>query len=76
MTNLPVLKPKKLISILERTGWKIIRQKGSHVQLKHPNKTGFRVTIPFHNEDIAPGTLNSIIKQMGLNKKEFEKLMK
>jgi len=75
MTNLPALKPKALISILQKAGWEIIRQKGSHVQLTHPNKTGFRVTIPYHNYDLAPGTINSIIKQMGMSKKEFEELL-
>ena len=75
MTNLPALKPKILLSILQKAGWKIIRQKGSHIHLKHPDKAGFRVTIPYHNEDLAPGTINSIIKQMGISRKEFEKLL-
>lgn len=75
MTNLPVLKPKKLLSILQKAGWEIIRQRGSHIQLKHLNKPSFRVTIPYHNEDLAPGTINSIIKQMGISKKEFEQLL-
>ena len=76
MTNLPALKPKKLLSILQRAGWEIIRQKGSHIQLKHPTKSGFRATIPYHNKDLAPGTINSIIKQIGLTKKAFEELFK
>lgn len=75
MTNLPALKPKELLRILQKAGWEIIRQKGSHIQLKHPNKTGFRVTVPYHNEDLAPGTINSIIKQAGITKTEFEKLL-
>ncbi len=76
MTNLPALKPKRLLSILQKAGWNVVRQKGSHVQLKHLNKPRFRVTIPYHNEDLAPGTINSIIKQMGITKKEFEDLLK
>lgn len=75
MTSLPALKPKVLLSILQKAGWRIIRQKGSHVQLKHSDKPGFRVTIPHHNEDLAPGTINSIIKQMGMSRKEFEQLL-
>ena len=75
MTNLPSLKPKKLLSILQKLGWVIVRQKGSHIQLKQPNKQGFRVTIPYHNEDLAPGTVNSIVKQMGITKKEFENIL-
>ncbi|SPF40401.1 hypothetical protein SBF1_2200004 [Candidatus Desulfosporosinus infrequens] len=38
---------------------------GSHIQLKHPTKTG-KVTVPNHKGDLAPGTLNSILKQAGL----------
>ncbi len=47
-------------------GWYQIAQKGSHRQFKHPVKPG-RVTIAGHlNDDLAPGTLNSILKQAGL----------
>ena len=74
--SLPVLKPKQLLSILRKAGWEVIRQKGSHIQLKHLDKESFRVTIPYHNEDLAPGTLNSIVKQMGITKKQFEELLK
>ena len=39
---------------------------GSHRQFKHPNKSGL-VTVPGHlSDDLAPGTLNSILKQAGL----------
>jgi len=39
--------------------------KGSHFQLKHPEKQG-KITIPMHGGDLKPGTLNSILKQAGL----------
>ena len=76
MSNFPALKPKTLLSILQKLGWEIKRQKGSHIQLVHKLQPGFRVTIPYHNEDLAPGTINSIIKQMGITKKEFEGFIK
>ena len=75
MTRLPVLKPRLLLSILQKAGWEIIRQKGSHVQLKHIDKPHYLVTIPYHNKDLAIRTLVSIIKQTGLTKNEFEKLL-
>ena len=75
MSNLPALKPKALLSILQRLGWKITRQKGSHIQLKYDSKPGLRITIPYHNYDLAPGIINSIIKQMGITKNDFEKLL-
>lgn len=55
-----------MIRLIEDDGWFIIRQKGSHREFKHPAKTG-RVTIAGNlNDDLAPGTLNSILKQAGL----------
>lgn len=47
-------------------GWYQVAQRGSHRQFKHPVKPG-RVTIAGGlNDDLAPGTLNSILKQAGL----------
>ena len=58
------LKVKEIIRILEDDGWFLVRQRGSHKQFRHPFKRGL-VTISFHrlSDDIAPGTLNSILKQ-------------
>ncbi len=57
---------KELLRKLLADGWYKVDQEGSHLQLKHPTKPG-RVTIPVHSgKDIAPGTLNSILKQAGL----------
>ena len=76
MTPLPSLKPREFVSLLQKLGWRIARQRGSHIQLKHSEKPNFRVTIPFHNSDLSPGTLSSIIKQMGITKSQFEELLK
>lgn len=60
------MKVKDAIKMLLDDGWYQIAQKGSHRQFKHPVKPG-RVTIAGHlNDDLAPGTLNSILKQAGL----------
>ncbi len=60
------MKIRDIIKILEKDGWVLIAIKGSHRQYKHSNKTG-RVTIAGHpNDDIAAGTLNSILKQAKL----------
>jgi len=58
---------REILKTLYKDGWKEVesRKKGSHIQLKHPTKTG-KVTVPYHKGDIAPGTLNSILKQAGL----------
>ena len=57
---------REVVRIIEDGGWVMVAQKGSHRQFKHPTKPG-RVTIAGHpKDDLAPGTLNSILRQAGL----------
>lgn len=57
---------REVLRIIEEDGWIMVAQKGSHRQYKHPIKTG-RVTVAGHpKDDLAPGTLNSILRQAGL----------
>ena len=52
--------------MLKEDGWYLAATRGSHHQFKHPLKSG-RVTVPGKpNDDLAPGTLNSILKQAQL----------
>ena len=54
--------------MLEDDGWFLARTKGSHHQYKHPTKNQL-VTVPGNrNDELAPGTLNSILKQAELKK--------
>jgi predicted RNA binding protein YcfA (HicA-like mRNA interferase family) len=60
------VKVREIVRILEDNGWLLVRTRGSHHQFKHPTKLGL-VTIPGNrNQELAPGTLNSILKQAGL----------
>jgi predicted RNA binding protein YcfA (HicA-like mRNA interferase family) len=60
------MKVNEILIMLKRDGWYLIDTRGSHRQFKHPIKTG-RVTVPGKpGDDLAPGTLNSIIKQAKL----------
>ncbi|MFC1977196.1 type II toxin-antitoxin system HicA family toxin [Chloroflexota bacterium] len=60
------MKVRDIIRVLEDDGWYIVATRGSHLQYKHPTKPR-RVTIAGSpNHDIAPGTLNSILKQAKL----------
>jgi predicted RNA binding protein YcfA (HicA-like mRNA interferase family) len=57
---------REVIKLLESDGWYLDRIRGSHRQYKHSAKTG-TVTVPGKPKDnLAPGTLNSILKQAGL----------
>ncbi len=61
------MKVKEIIEVIEKDGWYIVRQKGSHRQYKHDKKRGL-VTIPIHrlSDDLPKGLENSILKQAGL----------
>ena len=62
------MKVRELIRIVEKDGWFMVRERGSHKQFHHRLKKGL-VTIPGHiNDEVAKGTLNSILKQAGLKK--------
>jgi predicted RNA binding protein YcfA (HicA-like mRNA interferase family) len=62
------MKVAEVMRMLAQDGWYLAVTKGSHRQLKHPSKPG-RVTVPGKpSDDLAPGTLNSILKQSGLKK--------
>jgi len=65
MVKLPALKPKKVVKILLKHGFKIKRQTGSHMRLIHPN--GRATTVAIHNHDLPKGTLQAILKQSELN---------
>jgi predicted RNA binding protein YcfA (HicA-like mRNA interferase family) len=64
------VKVRAIIKILENDGWYLVATKGSHRQFKHTMKTG-RVTVAGHlNDDLAPMTLSSILKQAQLRKED------
>ena len=60
------MKVRDIIKRLEKEGWYLSRQRGSHRQYKHAKKPGLVTIAGQANEDLAPGTLNSIFKQAGM----------
>jgi len=74
MSDFPVLSGKKLISILEKMNFSIVRIKGSHHFLRHSD--GRSTVIPVHsNEDIGPGLLSKILRDCELNKAEIREYL-
>ncbi|MGZ8288315.1 MAG: type II toxin-antitoxin system HicA family toxin [Telluria sp.] len=62
------MKVSDLLKLLSANGWVLIATRGSHRQFKHSARPG-RVTVAGKpGDDIAPGTLNSVLKQAGLKK--------
>ncbi len=73
MSNLKTYSGKKLISVLKKLGFTVIRIKGSHHYLKHQD--GRATVVPVHsNEDIGIGLLLKILRDIEITKEEFEKL--
>jgi len=65
MPKMPGVTPKKLLRILLKLGFVIDRQHGSHMVLLHVD--GRRTILSIHNDDLATGTLASILKDTGLS---------
>ena len=62
------MKVSEILRMLNEDGWYLAATRGSYRQFKHSAKPG-RVTVPGKpSDDLAPGTLNSILKQSGLKK--------
>ena len=60
------MKVNEVLLMLKVDGWYLAATRGSHRQFKHLVKSG-RVTVPGKpSDDLAPGTLNSILKQAQL----------
>jgi predicted RNA binding protein YcfA (HicA-like mRNA interferase family) len=62
------VKIRDVIYVMEADGWQQVRQRGSHRQFKHPSKPGLVTIAGKPGDDLAPGTLNSVLKQAGLSK--------
>jgi predicted RNA binding protein YcfA (HicA-like mRNA interferase family) len=53
----------RLIRVLERLGYKVIRQKGSHARLRHDGPPAHSITVPLHNP-MKTGTLHGILSEV------------
>ena len=75
MSKLPQISANDFIKILKNIGFEVIRQKGSHIFLKH--KDGRTTTVPSHpGEKLDRGLLNKILKKdIKISREEFERLL-
>ena len=73
MAKLPIVSGAEAVRVFERAGWRVDRQKSSHVILL---KTGMNVSlsVPQHRE-LAPGTLRSLIRNAGMSVEQFLNLL-
>lgn len=74
MAKLPALRASTVIRALEKVGFQVVRQRGSHVRMKHED--GRVVTIPVHaGKDIGRGLLRKILRDAELTPEEFIALL-
>ncbi|MBS4033965.1 MAG: type II toxin-antitoxin system HicA family toxin [Ignavibacterium sp.] len=73
MSALPVISGQECVRVLEKVGFYIKRQRGSHIILRRDNPFG-QITVPNH-KTLDRGTLRSIIRSADLSVEQFIKLL-
>ena len=73
--RLPALTSRQVLAALQRAGFFVHHQTGSHATLKHRDDTRLRVTIPVHARDLQRGTLMAIVRQSGMTVDELMRLL-
>ena len=75
MSILPSLSYTQIIRALQRDGWLVVRQRGSHIRMqKHVGDEVLKITIPAH-KPVKKTTLSHILKQARLEVEEFLELL-
>lgn len=75
MQKLPRLSGKEVIKVLAKIGFVPVRQKGSHIILKKETSEGARALVVPNHDEVDRGTLLEIIRQAGLKKDDFLRLV-
>ena len=74
--KLPLVSAKETIGAFQKTGYTVVRQRGSHIRLRDvSNPLHKPITVPNHKE-IKPGLLRKMIKDANLTVEEFVRLLK
>jgi predicted RNA binding protein YcfA (HicA-like mRNA interferase family) len=75
MSRLPVLRSADLLRALQKAGFEIVRQRGSHARLRHLD--GRVVTVPIHSgQDIGRGLLRKILRDAELSPDDIQEMSK
>ena len=75
MPRLPTVRPRQVLRALQRVGFEVDHQTGSHAVLFR-DSDGRRVVIPMHSRDLGRGLTLRIIKSAGLSRDEFVDLLR
>jgi predicted RNA binding protein YcfA (HicA-like mRNA interferase family) len=74
LSFLPRTSGRDVVNALNKVGYEVDHQRGSHIGLRHIDPPHRRLTVPDHDE-MATGTLRAIIRQSGLTVDEFKALL-
>ena len=72
--RLPAVRPKQLIRVLEKKGWRQVRTTGSHHYFRHPD-SDILISVPVHPKDLKRGLLSDTLKDAGISREEFQRLL-
>lgn len=74
MNKVPILNYDRIVAALQRDGWVVVRQRGSHIRLQKrlPDKT-LKITVPMH-KPVKRSTLSHILKQAGMTVEDLNTL--
>ncbi len=74
MARLPMLRPEQVLNALEKAGFQVVRQRGSHVRLRHGD--GRVITVPVHSgHDIGRGLLRKILRDAKMTPEDLLNLL-
>lgn len=74
--KLPVVSGREAIRVLERRGYQVVRQRGSHIRLRdESDPEHLPVTVPDHR-NLKPGLLRQILRDANLTVDEFVELLR
>lgn len=75
MSGLPVVSGRDVVAALSRIGYEVVRQRCSHMRLRHPADPARKpLTVPDHRS-MKTGTLRAIIRDAGLTPEKFRELL-
>jgi predicted RNA binding protein YcfA (HicA-like mRNA interferase family) len=74
--QLPIVSGREAIAALEKIGCRVVRQKGSHMRMRHPDASRRKpVTIPMHRE-LRTGLLRAVLHDAAIGPAEFSELVR
>jgi predicted RNA binding protein YcfA (HicA-like mRNA interferase family) len=75
MGKLPVVSGRELVKALRRAGFQVVAQRGSHIRLRGTRHGQTRVVVVPDHDEVARGTLLSILRQAAMTREEFDAIL-